>query len=164
MVCGSRLSAIVWDILDEVLLILGGGVDGRTLSGLGLLTAGHGEPGTGKHAAESGHGELMRGWREHGQLSCFTSTRTKHEEKGIASAPRRFRGGVNLRRGSRPSCRRSGSRQPFCRVGIEVQREVQLAAMWTESSGLDQTTRSARIPPFLIWLDSSHDSERWMIR
>jgi hypothetical protein len=37
-------------ILDEVLLILGGGVDGRTLSGLGLLTTGHGEPGAGEHS------------------------------------------------------------------------------------------------------------------
>jgi hypothetical protein len=38
------------------------------------------------------------------KLSCFTSTRTKREEKGIASAQRPFRGSVNLQRGSRPSC------------------------------------------------------------
>lgn len=58
---GFQFSAMVLDILDEVLLILGGGVDGRTLSGLGLLTTGNGEPGTGEHAAEGGHGELLRG-------------------------------------------------------------------------------------------------------
>lgn len=52
---------MVLDILDEVLLILGGGVDGRTLGGLGLLTTGNGEPGTGEDAAEGGHSELMRG-------------------------------------------------------------------------------------------------------
>lgn len=60
MTGGSRFSKMVLDILDEVLLILGGGVDGRTLSGLGLLTTGHGEPGTGEDAAEGGHSELMR--------------------------------------------------------------------------------------------------------
>lgn len=58
---GFQFSAMVLDILDEVLLILGGGVDGRTLSGLGLLTTGNGEPGTGEHTAEGGHGELLRG-------------------------------------------------------------------------------------------------------
>lgn len=60
MVDDSRFSAMVWDILDEVLLILGGGVDGRTLSGLGLLTTGNGEPRAGEHAAEGSHGELLR--------------------------------------------------------------------------------------------------------
>lgn len=56
---GLLLAAIdlLHEVLDEVLLILGGGVDGRTLSGLGLLTTGNGEPGTGEHAAEGGHGE-----------------------------------------------------------------------------------------------------------
>lgn len=45
-------------ILNEVLLILGGSVDGGTLGGLGLLTTTSGQPGTGEDAAEGGHGEL----------------------------------------------------------------------------------------------------------
>jgi len=49
------------NILDEVLLVLGRSVDGRTLDGLGLLTATSGKPGTGEDAAEGGHGELLRG-------------------------------------------------------------------------------------------------------
>lgn len=57
---GSRFSEMVLDILDEVLLILGRSVDGRTLSGLGLLTTGCSEPGTGEDTAECGHSELMR--------------------------------------------------------------------------------------------------------
>lgn len=48
------------NILDEVLLILGGGIDGGTLSGLGLRTTTSGQPGTGEDAAEGGHGELLR--------------------------------------------------------------------------------------------------------
>lgn len=145
----SGWSAMVSDILDEVLLILGGSVDGGALGGLGLLTTGGGKVGTSEDAAEGSHGELLKRRRKAGQLSCFTSIRTKRDKKGMASAQYSC-DDENLRRGSRPSCRRSGSRQPFCRVGIEVQREVQRATMWTESSGLGQTTRSARIPPFLI--------------
>lgn len=90
MVGSSLFSATVLDILDEVLLILGGGVDGGTLSGLGLFTTGHGKPGTGEDAAEGGHGELMRGWRKPGQLPCFTRIRTKRDGKGMASTQRRF--------------------------------------------------------------------------
>jgi hypothetical protein len=48
------------NILDEVLLILGRSVDGRTLEGLGLLTTASGQPGTSEDCAEGSHGELLR--------------------------------------------------------------------------------------------------------
>ena len=64
-------------ILDEVLLVLGGGVDGGTLGGLGLLTAAGSEPGTSEDAAEGGHGELLRGEREPDQLSFAVLCRAR---------------------------------------------------------------------------------------
>ena len=46
-------------VLNEVTLFLGGGVDGRTSSSLGLGAAAGGGPGTSENRAEGGHGELL---------------------------------------------------------------------------------------------------------
>lgn len=53
-------------VLDEVTLVLGGSVDGRTSGGLGLGAATSGEVGTSEDAAEDGHRELDRNRKVNG--------------------------------------------------------------------------------------------------
>lgn len=77
-------------ILDEVTLVLGGSVDWRTSSGLGLAAATGGSVGTTEDSAKGGNGKLDRNGEVSVSFFIFvapTST-TKWSQKGMAMRPR----------------------------------------------------------------------------